>query len=168
MLTKIKGLFSATITEKDVLEEGEAKDEAVNLSEKLADLSEAFEVKDFQDKFPLMKDDIILIKGGRNYKVCKQTISGAITNTTVTLKWLNKPTNYNQKDKIEEVKFGSLRELNYYVQKDIYQVEDIIKVNWYSFDIPMTVDDAHSLALKINKEKRRIRLYLDSIAKRNI
>lgn len=109
-------------------------------------------------KMPLETGDVLEMKDGRFYRVCKKTMRSVTSTYEVRLIWQNRPNNYQEKDAIEEMRLGSLRELNYYVEQEIDELNDIKKAHTAAKEPRLTMEEMHELALKENK---RIDIFLE-------
>lgn len=125
-------------------------------------------IKNMKHKFPLEKDDVIEFRSGKKYKVCKRTITGAIMNTSVSLIWVNKPEMLRELDKIERLKYGSLRELNYYIEKEMNSIIHINKSYKNREESLFSIEECYELAEEENKKRQQIRTFFENCSNKQV
>lgn len=113
--------------------------------------------------FPLHQGDIVELRSGKKYQICKKTITGAIENTSVTLLWVNKPTLIQEQDRVEQIRFKSLRELNYHLQQEKSSIVRVKKSYLYKKEPELSIDEAHELAIEENKKRERVKQFFNNL-----
>lgn len=108
------------------------------------------------NKLPILKHDIITMKDGREYRVAKKMRRGIKTEYEVKLIWINRPTNYFEKDPVEKLVLSSLRELTYHLEKEIEEIKEIKKSYDTEYEKVQTMDELHEEALVENKRIDRL------------
>lgn len=117
--------------------------------------------------FPLHQGDIIELRSGKKYQVCKKTITGAIENSSVSLLWINKPALIQEQDRVEQVRFTSMREMNYHLEKEKASIVHVKKCYKYKREMEISIEEAHDLAIEENVKRDRIKQFFTNISSKN-
>lgn len=128
-----------------------------NISEELV------EKIDVSMHFPLNQGDTVELRSGKKYQICKKTITGAIENTSVTLMWVNKPALLLEQDRVEKIRFKSIREMNYYLRQEMSSIVRVTKNSSYQCPPELSMETAHELAIEENKKRDRVKQFFNNL-----
>jgi hypothetical protein len=98
--------------------------------------------------------DRITFKGGNEYKLRKTKISGDLSVTYYTLE---EPYKELRVTRTKDVRFRTLRELNYELNKQKELIEEIIPIEFKKEKVELTIGECHIKALEINRIKKEIK-----------
>ena len=167
LLNRIKELFISVTKDKSPTAITKSKVSAHIIKETPlpeTDLSNRWiETVDVSMYFPLNQGDIIELRRGKKYHICKKTITGAIENTSVTLSWINKPAMLLEKDSVERVRFKSIREMNYHLEKEQSSIVHVEKNYMYKSEPALSIEDAHQLAIEENLKRERVKQFFNAL-----
>jgi hypothetical protein len=98
--------------------------------------------------------DRIIFKSGNEYKLRKKKISGDLSITYYTLE---EPYKELRVTRTKDIRFRTLRELNYEINKQKELIEEIIPIEFKKEKVELTIEECHIEALEINRIKKEIK-----------
>lgn len=178
MLDKIKYFISGLVKDKREDEDNDialkktgvkqGNDYITVIKDRFPDYKDEKEEENIELKFPINKGDIIKFKSGNEFQICKSSMKGAINTTTVSLKWINKSIDCHERNHLENVRFGSIRELNYHLENQKHLLKNIKKDEKVGKDKVLNVEECYQLALEENVKRDKIsNFFKDLESKKN-
>ena len=105
-------------------------------------------------KFPLQKDDIILMNSGEQYQIRHVSIRGIYRFNSYSLVLYNASRPHAQQ-RVEKMSFSTLRELNWYMKKNRSEIIDVCCAG--PREKELTIEECYKQALSIEEAREDLK-----------
>lgn len=122
--------------------------------------------EEISKRFPLNVGDFITFESGKKYKICNTKIVGDVNVNSYYLMWVDKSKNLFQNNEVENNHYNSLRELNYYLEKEKHLIKHIKKNEVLKCEKELTIEECYELALKEESKRKELNNFFSLINKK--